>query len=43
MTQEKGHGHEEKRTCSVLDTRLLKQEGLYEEWLGLKRIIRMDR
>lgn len=43
MTREKAHGREEMRTCSVLDTRLLKQEGLYEEWPGLKRIIRMDR
>lgn len=43
MTVEKGHGREEKRSCSVLDTKLLEQEGLYEEWPGLKRIIKMDR
>ena len=43
VTQDKGHGREERRTCSVLDTRLLEQEGLYEEWPGLKRIIKMDR
>ena len=42
-TDEKGHGREEKRTCSVLDTMLLEQEGLYEQWPGLKRIIKMDR
>lgn len=42
-TEEKGHGREEKRTCSVLDTKLLEQEGLYQEWPGLKRIIKMDR
>lgn len=40
---EKGHGREEKRECAVLDTKLLKEEGLYEEWPGLRRIIRMDR
>ena len=43
VTQDKGHGREERRTCSVLDTRLLEQEGLYEKWPGLKRIIKMDR
>lgn len=43
MTVEKGHGREEKRSCSVLDARLLEQEGLYEEWPGFKRIIKMDR
>lgn len=42
-TEEKGHGREEKRTCSVLDTRLLEREGMYEQWPGLKRIIKMDR
>ena len=42
-TEEKGHGRLEKRTCSVLDTRLLEQEGMYEPWPGLKRIIKMDR
>lgn len=43
ITEEKGHGREERRTCSVLDTKLLEQEGLYEEWPGLRRIIKMDR
>lgn len=43
MTEEKGHGREEKRSCSVLDTKLLEQEGLDEEWSGPKRIIKMDR
>lgn len=43
MTEEKGHGREEKRRCLVLDTKLLEQEGLDEEWPGLKRIIKMDR
>lgn len=42
-TEEKGHGRLEKRTCSVLDTRLLEQEGMYEPWPGLKRIIKMER
>lgn len=42
-TEEKGHGREEKRVCSVLDTKLLGQEGMYEEWPGLKRIVRMER
>ncbi len=41
--EEKGHGREEKRKCSVLDTRLLEQEGMYEQWPGLKRIIMMER
>lgn len=43
ITEEKGHGREEKRICSVLDTRLLEQEGMYEEWPGLRRIINMER
>lgn len=42
-TEENGHGREEKRTCSILDTKMLEQEGLYEQWPGLKRIIRMER
>lgn len=42
-TEEKGHGRLEKRTCSVLDTRKLEQEGMYEPWPGLKRIIKMER
>ena len=42
-TGEKGHGREEKRKCSVLDTRLLEQEGMYEQWPGLKRIVMMER
>lgn len=42
-SEEKGHGRIEKRECYILDTRLLEQEGLYEEWPGLKRIVRMDR
>lgn len=42
-TEEKGHGREETRRCTVIDTRLLEQEGMYEEWPGLKRIVRMDR
>lgn len=42
-TEEKGHGREERRDCAVLDTKLLKKEGLYEEWPGLQRIIRMER
>lgn len=42
-TEEKGHGRAEKRVCSVLDTRLLEQEGMYEPWPGLKRIIKMER
>ena len=41
--EEKGHGRQEKRECSVLDTKLLTQEGMYEEWPGLQRIIRLDR
>lgn len=42
-TEEKGHGRLEKRTCSIVDTTLLEQEGIYERWPGLKRIIRMER
>lgn len=42
-TEEKGHGRLEKRTCSIMDTTLLEQEGMYECWPGLKRIIRMER
>lgn len=42
-SEEKGHGRTEFRECSVLDTRLLEQEGLYEEWPGLKRIVKMYR
>ncbi len=42
-SEEKGHGRIELRECSILDTKLLRQEGLYEEWPGLKRIIRMYR
>lgn len=42
-TDEKGHGREEKRKCSILDTRLLEQEGLYEPWPGLKRIMKIER
>lgn len=42
-TAEKGHGRQELRKCSVLDARLLEQEGLYEQWPGLRRIVRMER
>lgn len=42
-TEEKGHGRLEKRTCSIIDATLLEQEGMYERWPGLKRIIRMER
>lgn len=42
-TEERGHGRLEKRTSSILDTALLDQEGMYEQWPGLKRIIKMDR
>ena len=42
-TEEKGHGRQEKRTCSIMDTTLLEQEGMYERWPGLKHIIRMER
>ena len=42
-TEEKGHGRLEKKTCSIMDTTLLEQEGMYEKWPGLKRIIRMVR
>lgn len=42
-SEEKGHGRIEKRQCSILDTELLRQEGMYQEWPGLKRIIRMYR
>ncbi len=43
MTQEKGHGRLGKRTCSILGTNFLEQEGMYGQWPGLKRIIKMDR
>lgn len=43
ITEEKDHGRLEKRTCSIFDTALLEQEGMYEQWTGLKRIIKMDR
>lgn len=42
-SEEKGHGRQESRECSVLDTKLLGQEGMYEAWPGLKRIIKMRR
>lgn len=42
-SEEKGHGRIEMRQCAILDTRLLEQEGMYEEWPGLKRIIKMYR
>lgn len=42
-SEEKGHGRTGMRQCSILDTRLLRQEGIYEERPGLKRIIRMYR
>lgn len=42
-SEEKGHGRHELRQCSVLDTKLLEQEGMYEPWPGLKRIIMMRR
>lgn len=42
-SEEKGHGRIEMRQCSILDTKLLRQEGMYEEWPGLKRIIKMYR
>lgn len=42
-SEEKGHVRIEMRQCSILDTRLLQQEGMYEEWPGLKRIIKMYR
>lgn len=41
--EEKGHGRHEKRTCSIMDTKELEKEGMYEEWPGLKRIIKMTR
>ena len=43
ITEEKGHGRLEKRTCSIFDTALLEQEGMHEQWTGLKRIIKMAR
>ena len=43
ITEEKGHGRLEKRTFSIFDTALLEQESMYEQWTGLKRIIKMDR
>lgn len=42
-SEEKGHGRQECRECSLLDTKLLKQEGMYEPWPGLKHIVRMRR
>lgn len=42
-TEEKGHGRKESRECSVLDTKLLEQEGMYEPWPGLQRIVKMRR
>ncbi len=39
----RGHGREEKREHSVIGTRLLEQEGMYEAWPGLKRIVRVTR
>ena len=43
ITEEKGHGRLGKRTCSIFDTALLEQEGMYEQWTGLKRTIKIDR
>lgn len=42
-TEEKGHGRQEKRTCFIMVTTLLEQEGMYEKWPSLKRVIRMER
>ena len=42
-SEEKGHGYEEKRKSSILDTSHLEQKGIYEQWTGLKRIIKMER
>lgn len=41
--EEKGHGRTERRKCTVIDTKVLMREGMYEEWPGLKRIIRIER
>lgn len=41
--EETGHGRAEKRECVVIDTRLLEQEGLYQEWPGLKRTVKVNR
>ena len=35
ITEEKSHGRLEKRTCSIFDTALLEQEGMYEQWTGM--------
>lgn len=43
MTEEKGHGRSERRKCTVIDTEVLTREGLYEEWPGLKRLVRIER
>ncbi|WP_455963456.1 ISAs1 family transposase [Bacteroides bouchesdurhonensis] len=41
--EEKGHGRNELRECSIIDTKLLELEGMYEPWPGLKRIVKMRR
>ena len=41
-TEEKRYGREEKRKCSIHDTLLLGQEGMYEQWPCLKRIVTME-
>lgn len=42
MTEGKGHGRVETRTCSDLGTRQLEKEGFYEKWPGLRRIIKVS-
>lgn len=43
MSEENGHGREEKRECSILPVKILEQEDTYEPWPGLKTIVRIVR
>lgn len=42
-SEERGHGRTEKRTCSILPVDVLEMEETYEEWPGLKTIVRIVR
>ncbi len=43
LSEENGHGREEKRECSILPVKILEQEETYESWPGLKTIVRIVR
>lgn len=42
ITEEKGHGREEKRACRALPATALYPPAILESWKGLKTVIRLD-